>query len=88
MILSTFENIILALPWKIIHKYVKWIHGSQTKVTAVIELKNKCCLAQMDGWGDRELRMGTRYILEAETNRLGDALARRDERKAEIKNDS
>lgn len=42
----------------------------------------------MDDWGDRELRMGTRYILEVKTNRLGDALARRDERKAGIKNDS
>lgn len=62
--------------------------GARQKVTAVIELKNQCRLAQMDGWGDRELRMGTRYILEAKTNRLGDALARRDERKAGIKNDS
>lgn len=42
----------------------------------------------MGGWGDRELKMGTRCVLEAETNRLGDALARRDERKAGIKNDS
>lgn len=62
--------------------------GARQKVTAVIELKNQCHLAQMDDWGDRELRMGTRYILEAKTNRLGDALARRDERKAGIKNDS
>ena len=62
--------------------------GARQKVTAVIELKNKCHLAQMDGSGDRKLRMGTRYIWESETNRLGDALARRDERKAGIKNDS
>lgn len=62
--------------------------GARQKVTAVIELKNQCRLAQMDDWGDRELRMGTRYILEVNTNRLGDALARRDERKAGIKNDS
>lgn len=42
----------------------------------------------MNAWEDAEMWMGTRYMLEAETNRLGDALGMRDERKTGIKNDS
>lgn len=54
--------------------------GGQTEVNAVIGLKNECGLAQMDDRDDREMWMGIRYILEAETNRLNDALTLRDEK--------
>lgn len=62
--------------------------GDREKVIAVIELRNECGLTQMDAWEDAEMWMGTIYILEAETNRLGNALSMRDERKIGINNHS
>lgn len=38
----------------------------------------------MDDCNDREMWMGIKYILEAETNRLSDTLTMRDERKGGI----